>query len=52
MQEAVGKTGINCNMLNFPSIFGSDKPSLLKFMHEHYDESCARVGELQLEVIG
>jgi hypothetical protein len=44
-------TGIDEKIVHRTSMFGTDKPTLLKFLHEHYDATYARVGTLQLEVI-
>jgi hypothetical protein len=46
-------TGIDDKIVHRTSIsmFGTDKPTLLKFLHEHYDATSARVGTLQLEVL-
>jgi hypothetical protein len=44
-------TGIDDKIVHRTSMFGTDKPTLLKFLHEHYDATYARVGTLQLEVI-
>jgi hypothetical protein len=51
LQDAVRVTGIDDKIVHRTSMFGTDKPTLLKFLHEHYDATCARVGTLQLEVI-
>jgi hypothetical protein len=51
LQDAVRVTGIDDKIVHRPSMFGSDKGTLLKFLQEHYDDTCAPVGKLQLEVI-
>jgi hypothetical protein len=51
LQDAVRVTGIDDKIVHRTSMFGTDKPTLLKFLHERYDATCSRVGALQLEVI-